>query len=499
MSSVSALLARPSLHRLLQLAGGAEDAGPVLAVTLAEDLGDVAAGQPGAFIVCTEASSRDANTYRMDLALRQWGARGVRAVALVRDTALQLSPIIPGLAARTGIVLLTIPPNIGAGRVALAVQVELGEDLHQLVARLGTGLDHIEGLEAAAVSDLTRWSTEVSTQTGLSISVGYPPPGRPSSPVVIAGVTETHFWSESVGPNLEVVVRLLLNALAMKAAANIGAWRTSTAANLPLAGTLAELILGRDKNRAEALVARAEALVYRVSGWHSVVRIVADFPFHGNRNDEASHHAALVGRIHAVARQYLKGETGDWHTVGLADTLTLVWNSSKEPGPRIGHELLEVLDGLLGEITQEIGEGSIWCGVGSCRRGLSGLQASAAEAASALASARATERSNRAVLFDAVGLRRLLLDYQTRPESRDALARLLAPLEQLGPRRRDQLLDTLTAIFRENGRLSAAARSLGVHRNTIDQRLRYIYDLIDLDPEDPDHRLMLELAIRNRS
>ena len=67
------------------------------------------------------------------------------------------------------------------------------------------------------------------------------------------------------------------------------------------------------------------------------------------------------------------------------------------------------------------------------------------------------------------------------------------------PSKRRKMIETIVVLFEYEGNLAEASRHLGVHRNTIDMRRREIYDLLDLDPADSDHRLMLYLAARTRS
>ena len=51
--------------------------------------------------------------------------------------------------------------------------------------------------------------------------------------------------------------------------------------------------------------------------------------------------------------------------------------------------------------------------------------------------------------------------------------------------------DTLMAVARANGRIAPAARSLGVHRNTVLYRLRRASDELGLDPRRPEDALRL--------
>jgi hypothetical protein len=55
----------------------------------------------------------------------------------------------------------------------------------------------------------------------------------------------------------------------------------------------------------------------------------------------------------------------------------------------------------------------------------------------------------------------------------------------------DPLHDTLLAVARANGRIAPAARSLGVHRNTVLYRLRRAEAELGVDPRRPEDAIRL--------
>lgn len=64
-------------------------------------------------------------------------------------------------------------------------------------------------------------------------------------------------------------------------------------------------------------------------------------------------------------------------------------------------------------------------------------------------------------------------------------------LRRLPPSSGDPLRDTLMAVARANGRIAPAARSLGVHRNTVLYRLRRASAELGIDPRRPEDALRL--------
>ncbi len=74
----------------------------------------------------------------------------------------------------------------------------------------------------------------------------------------------------------------------------------------------------------------------------------------------------------------------------------------------------------------------------------------------------------------------------------------LAPLERLGSPRAETAIRTLAAYLDEQGSIVKTAQKLHLHRNAVANRLRNITELLDIDLEDPDQRLVLQLACRAR-
>jgi hypothetical protein len=68
---------------------------------------------------------------------------------------------------------------------------------------------------------------------------------------------------------------------------------------------------------------------------------------------------------------------------------------------------------------------------------------------------------------------------------------LAVPARRQPPSTGDQLRDTLLAVARANGRTAAAARALGVHRNTVLYRLRRARSELGIDPRRADDALRL--------
>jgi DNA-binding PucR family transcriptional regulator len=129
---------------------------------------------------------------------------------------------------------------------------------------------------------------------------------------------------------------------------------------------------------------------------------------------------------------------------------------------------------------------------------VSGLLSSTAEAKAATTAARTTRRTGGAVAFDGVGLRRSLVEWYASDTAQDAISTVLAPLADLGGARAERLIQTLHVYLDHQGSLTQTAAALDLHRNAVSYRVRQIFSLLEVDPDNADDRLLLQLACRAR-
>ena len=97
-----------------------------------------------------------------------------------------------------------------------------------------------------------------------------------------------------------------------------------------------------------------------------------------------------------------------------------------------------------------------------------------------------------------LGVYQLLLELQQNPVLRDFYHELLAPLVEYDRHKRSELVQTLEAYIGAGNSPSETATRLHLHRNTVLYRLRRIRELLGRDPDDPEERLGLQLALRAR-
>jgi DNA-binding PucR family transcriptional regulator len=156
------------------------------------------------------------------------------------------------------------------------------------------------------------------------------------------------------------------------------------------------------------------------------------------------------------------------------------------------------VDEALGRVRSRFQTAVIRCGVGSAYAGAEGLLASAAEAKAAVVAARTSGRANVALAFDSVGLRRTLVEWYASDTAQAAVGTVLAPLTELSGGASERLIQTLHIYLDQRGSLTKTAKLLNLHRNAVAYRINRIFDLLDVDRDNPDDLLLLQLACRAR-
>jgi purine catabolism regulator len=75
-------------------------------------------------------------------------------------------------------------------------------------------------------------------------------------------------------------------------------------------------------------------------------------------------------------------------------------------------------------------------------------------------------------------------------------ARLLAPMLELEPERRDTQLRILRSWLAANGSWDATAKELGLHRNSVRRQINAIAELLDMDLGQAQSRAELWIALQ---
>lgn len=137
-------------------------------------------------------------------------------------------------------------------------------------------------------------------------------------------------------------------------------------------------------------------------------------------------------------------------------------------------------------------------GVGRSADGAAGLIQSIQEAAQSLLLSQQIQGAEPVSYYGDMGLFRLLLPLQGTDVLRKFYDETLGALAAYDKRQQTNLVETLAAYFAHHGNLSRTAEALFVHRNTLLYRMERIAAIVGHDLDDPEFRLMLQVAFKIR-
>ncbi|MFC5289611.1 helix-turn-helix domain-containing protein [Actinokineospora guangxiensis] len=230
-----------------------------------------------------------------------------------------------------------------------------------------------------------------------------------------------------------------------------------------------------------AVLEQATAAGWGLGGWHTGVHVAL-------RSARRTDPAAVVGRLGAALAAH--GVAAD--PVGDGAGWSLWTTDSSPPDPEADTGLVAALHDVLADLERENGGLRLCAGVGGARPGTAGLRESLREARQAALLAKARDGAVERV--GTSGVKRLLADRYVTDVQLTLSRQLLLPLVDADGT--GLLTTTLSAYLDSNCSTSATAAALGVHRNTVLQRLERIRGLLGVDFAVADDRLALHLAVR---
>jgi sugar diacid utilization regulator len=482
MTCVDAILSAPSLAglaRVSEVGGGRE----VTGVFLAERFSDLESSPSGSLVILGRAASESATDYRFDMALRWAALGGVAAVAAFAEDRWRPPVTAVDIASRAGVALITIPAKLELTGLLVAVLAEVGGGPALALARASSGLDAVDRAEQAG-ADLDTLCAMVGEGIGSPVLPEQFPPD-----VIQLVAPKAH-------GDLAIAARLVLR-VAADAAARL-ADDEKKARELPIRSRselLAELLISESALN-EDLLERARQLGVPLAGWHVAVRIEAD-NLADVTPDETGRFELLesVGQVALIA---VAAAGGTWYLSRIARAIVLIWMTRSDPGFQAGTRAGRAASRALEAVEARFPSLRPRAGVSTPHEGPLGLRAAAAEARSAIIAARGADRPPGVTAHDATGVQRMLMDWYASDTARASVRVQLAPLERLGPARRETAIRTLAAFLDEQGSIGRTAQRLHLHRNAVTYRMRRITSLLGVDLDDPDQRLALQLACRAR-
>ncbi|WP_409180842.1 helix-turn-helix domain-containing protein [Amycolatopsis sp. VS8301801F10] len=231
-------------------------------------------------------------------------------------------------------------------------------------------------------------------------------------------------------------------------------------------------------------VERATALGWRLAGRHTAVQVQAAAVPAALRMSALGAELEAQLAEHGVAARLVERAEG-WLFWLTAD----VQAEAADPGP-----LLDRLARTLAAVEAEHPGLRLCAGVGRAHTGAAGIGRSAEQARRAALLAHTSHRRAVVEHIDAGSARKLIAGWYGSAPLRGAAAELLAPLEEADPS--GGLVRTLRCYLDFQSSAKAAGAALGVHRNTVMQRMERIAELLPADLGDPDDRLAVHLATR---
>jgi PucR-like helix-turn-helix protein/diguanylate cyclase with GGDEF domain len=496
VASLEQLVASPTLGSSLSFLARPPNGTPVTSVALVEDLEQLERVAGQTIVLLTREASALANSYRLDVALRIAGSLGVSALVLSGPAASAVTPTAVALTDRLGVALLGASADLDLAALAIAIGRELSGGAEAALLRAHTALRAIQAHPADGRPEAI--AEHAGAALGIPISlVSRRPSAGAMAPV--RGHDQTEAWLAA--PLQEGDLALALDLTLAIAASST--WRAlerrRLAESVPLesrGAVLGELLVAPPAAR-DAIAHRARALGVPIDGWHVAARLDFEDLAGGTESDPIAADQARL-RLASTAIQSLRAGGSDWSSARAGAGALLIRTSTSDPGSASASDVAHAVEQTMGPLRDELPTTLVHCGVGSAHQGPAGLLASAAEAKAAVAMARTSRRPWTAVAFDSAGLRRGLIEWYTSDTARDAVATILAPLVALGGARAERLIRTLHVYLDQQGSLTKTAEVLNLHRNAVSYRVHQIFALLEVDPESPDDRLLLQLACRAR-
>jgi len=521
MPSIDEILASSPLAGLQRVSAAGGDR-QVALVQLAEGFTDLDRAPAESLVILSRFASAEISDYRLDMALR-WGAiHRVAAVAAFSPELWEPTVTARDIAARADIALISIPSDLEVAGLIQAVMREIGGGAQRALGRAQQGLEAVLAAESAGGGGLEDLRAAVSAALGTPVEfrpwagdglTGAASNGESGSggrgtrldgrlaaeviaPVVVGETPEGYLVAPDAHGDFGVAVRLVLHTAALAAGRLLDLARRANETPVRSRSELLAELLMSDTAINEDLLERARALAIPVTGWHVVVRIEVDDLEESGRDEV--HRFELLEAAGQAALQAAAATGGTWYLSRIARAIVLVRVTTSNPGPQAGARAARSAERALQAIRARLPSLRFRAGVGAPHEGPTGLRASAAEARGALLAARAALKPAGVAAHDAVGVRRMLMEWYASDTARASVRDQLAPLERLGPARADTAIRTLAAYLDEQGSIVRTAQKLHLHRNAVANRLRGITELLELDLDDPDQRLALQLACRAR-
>lgn len=481
---VDELLRRPA-GRGLTLVAGPWDARAAESVTVVEEPGEIEPCGRGAVALFTRGASGGVAGAELEAALRRAGELELAALATYGSPTASVGAI--AAAARARVALLAVPGDRDVSDLAHDLERALRSDADAALRRLLAAVAVVDYAERAGVDAVL---TAASQALGVELHLAADAGNGAGAPVVVAGRREGFVHAAGRDPETVIACRIVADAVARVRAGD----RHSERARLHTSAQLVGEIAAAADDELPRLAERARAVDLAVDGDHAAIALDAANALDLARGD-ATAAGEITDEVVRLAVQAANRLDPSWYAARReGDVLLVRVAAAGRAGP--ARDAAPAATAVLERVLHRYPRLQLYCGASTTHRGIAGLRSAATEAGQALTAARSSRRVNAVVPPEASGLHRLLVEWSSSSAARDAIERVLAPLEALGPRRAQTAVRTLQVYLDERGSLKRAGTSLHLHRNAVAYRIRRIAEALDADLDDAEQRLALQLACR---
>ncbi|MGC0362117.1 purine catabolism regulator [Rhodococcus sp. 27YEA15] len=230
---------------------------------------------------------------------------------------------------------------------------------------------------------------------------------------------------------------------------------------------------------------KSSALRWRLGGWHTAVYITW-------KHTDSAHHSETLTAI----EESLAGYGIDTAVIEQSDGYVF-WTTSDDDDTAHEQSAVDVLAPTVRSVLSALDKNDDYrfcAGIGGAEFGAAGIKKSIVQAKQAATVARSASTPFAVEHVTSVSTARLLSGWFEAQSMRDGALGILEPLTVVDPS--GDLVKTLSCYLDNESSATATAHALGLHRNTVLQRLERVRAALGFDLTDPDDRLILHLSTR---
>jgi hypothetical protein len=515
--TVADLLVLPALEAA-ELIGAAGRSRRVSMVVAGTSVRQVAELPPGALVVFNR-EQLEVEDISADIVLRRGLQADIAGIIAEAPPRAAVPLATRRLAEKWNMPLLLLPrvhstslaaeldPHVRVPTVAAAAT--LADSINRLVATTGSPDELVEALQAgldmpAAIVD-ARWRI-VHGQMGPGFQAGWFADqileGTTTSrlidvgdgsgvfvmPAVASPARSGNLWFAvaltAAGAAMIDMVASVLRVAAISFGAHLAAEELRAEREDTTRSLLLTEILDQGDQPSASTVQRATAAQWRLFGWHLAVEIrirqtPGTQPLRGVRTTLRE----------ALARQQIRAPLVP-RPDGFAFWLTGEVNPGPAPIARLGSAVRRTIM----DVEREVPGLRLCAGIGSAGQGPSGIGRSLQAAHDAAMLAHTRDVAGAVEHIDPLSIKRMLVGWYAQESLQEIASGLLEPLRAAD--RSGELVHTLRCYLDSESSITTTAAILGLHRNTVQNRLHRIRELLQADLERPDERLAVHLAVR---